>query len=430
MSGTIADVPGDGTVVAAQKSFPVGTVCAVSEKLDSAGIGGYTLTPPATQNLELTVKNQTFTATFTNKYDRDMATFAVKKTVTGLADGVVVPKFAFDYNCMIPGQENPVKGVIKDVLADGKPVAVGRTFPVETTCVLSEQTEGTAISGYTLSAPEGQSIVLKGKDQVVEAAFTNAYTRDMATFAVMKNVQGLADPTKAPKFSFDYTCTVPDTNETITGVIADVVAGAEATSVGKQFPTGTVCAISEKLDATAVEGYTLTAPEAQTIKLEEKDQTVQVSVNNVYTLDVATFSVKKNVEGLAKGVVAPKFAFKYSCVVPGQQAPVTGVIKDVVAGAEAIKVGQDFPINTECTITENADGAGIAGYTLTAPQAQKVKLEQKDQVVELAFVNVYKEKPTTVPSVIAKTGANAGAIAALSVIFMGVGLVAVQRRKR
>lgn len=434
VEGVIENVPGDGSKIAVGKSFPVNTVCTITEKLDKAKIKDHTLTAPPSQTLTLREKNQTYTATFTNTYTLDKGTFAVKKVVEGLADPAVAPKFSFDYSCTIPGQTDPVEGVIADVTAGGAAVSVGRDFPVHTACTITEKTADAKVKDYTLTEPKGQNIEITTKDQIVEAVFTNIYTLDMGTFAVKKKVEGLSDAALAPKFSFEYSCVIPGRAAAVEGVIKDVPANGSSVAAGRDFPLHTVCTISEKVDQAQVKDHTLTPPAPQKITLENKGEVAEATFTNVYSLDMATFSVKKTTKGLAEGVAVPKFSFDYSCKVPGKTDPVVGSIKDVVAGEKATLVGQSFPLHTVCTVTEKVEGATINGYTLTAPGVQELKLETKDQTLEIEFTNIYKEKPNKPgkggTSKIAKTGANATVLVTAAMLLMGAGVVAVRKRRK
>lgn len=434
-TGTIREVVAGGQAKNVGQNFPVGTTCTVTENQDSAKITGYTLTAPEPKTVNITTKDQTVEVLFVNTYSKDMATFDVMKNVEGI--GVAnAPKFSFEYSCKAPGATDAQAqtGVIANVPGDGTKVGVGKSFPVNTQCTITEKLDSAQVEHHTLAAPQAQTLTLAEKNQTYTATFTNVYTLDQGTFAVKKVATGLGESVEAPKYSFTYTCTIPGQNAPVEGVISNVVAGGDAVSVGRDFPVRTACTITEKLADAQVRDYTLTEPQGQNIVIASKGQKVEAVFTNVYTLDKATFAVKKVTKGIPQGVTVPKFSFDYSCKLPGQKDEVKGSIKDVVAGAKATPVGESFPLHTVCTITEKAESAAIKGYTWTAPEPQEVKLEEKDQVLELEFVNTYKEEPSKpgkkVPSKVAKTGAFASSLGTIAVLLLGAGLIAIRQRRK
>ena len=52
---------------------------------------------------------------------------------------------------------------------------------------------------------------------------------------------------------------------------------------GLKVPTGTQCTVAEDAEAAAIDGYTLAAPEAQTVTVSEKDQVASAFFVNAYT---------------------------------------------------------------------------------------------------------------------------------------------------
>ena len=78
------------------------------------------------------------------------------------------------------------------------------------------------------------------------------------------------------EFTFAYTCT--------DGTEGTLKAKADGKAVsGPKVPTGTQCTVTEDAKTAAIDGYTLAAPEAQTVTVSEKDQVVNTSFTNTYT---------------------------------------------------------------------------------------------------------------------------------------------------
>ena len=126
------------------------------------------------------------------------------------------------------------------------------------------------------------------------------------------------------------------------------------------------------------------------------------TATNTYSRDTGTFSVvKKAVESEgaqpepADLLTQKEFTFTYTC---DDASATTGTVKAKGDGTTVLSNVQ-LPVGTSCTITEDEAGAQVPGYTLTAPEAQTVKIEAKDQVVEASFTNTYTApKPTPEPT--------------------------------
>ncbi|WP_216465393.1 DUF5979 domain-containing protein, partial [Arcanobacterium phocae] len=305
-NGTIT-VKGDGKPVAADKFFPIGTNCTITETGD-VNVVGHMLTKPDPQTITI-AKDDVVTATFTNKYVYNEGTFHVKKTVEGDAQAKklgAAKKFDFSYTC---GKET---GKLT-VPGNGDAVAAGKNFPVGTKCVV-EETGNADVEGYTLVKPTKQTLTI-GDRQSVEFAFVNEYTKVKpveGTFQVKKTVAGLADESgKDKQFKFSYTCGDKTGNLTVKGDGKPVVAK-------EKFPVGTSCTVTENVEAAKVDGYTLkvTEPKQKTVKVAE-GKTVEFAFVNTYEKVKpveGTFQVKKTVAGLADESGKDKqFKFSYTC---------------------------------------------------------------------------------------------------------------------
>ena len=165
-----------------QGTFPKGTVVTLSEDIGQASPApsGYAWGKPVfavgrTETNTLTIGDRVSTkVTLNNTADVAKApgTFQVTKTVTGAQAGD--KEFTFTYTCT-DGTEGTLKAK-----ADGEAVS-GPKVPTGTQCTVTEDTKTAAIDGYTLTAPEAQTVTVSEKDQVVSAPFTNAYTAVAAT---------------------------------------------------------------------------------------------------------------------------------------------------------------------------------------------------------------------------------------------------------
>ena len=199
-------------------------------------------------------------------------------------------------------------------------------------------------------------------------------------FTVTKALAGDGD-FSGSTFEFSYTCT-DGTEGTLT------VTGAATSEKSKKIKAGSTCTVTENGAKAAQGGYTLTAPDAQTVTIA-KDQTAQVTMTNTYARDMGTFSVTKSVTGAEVG--DKEFTFSYTC---DNNAKDTLKVK---ADGAAVS-GPQLPVGTKCTITEDAQAAQIEGHTLEAPASQEVTIGEKNQVVSTTFTNTYPPKATPSPS--------------------------------
>ncbi|OMG25972.1 hypothetical protein BKH36_09515, partial [Actinomyces naeslundii] len=103
------------------------------------------------------------------------------------------------------------------------------------------------------------------------------------------------------EFTFAYTCT--------DGTEGTLKAKADGKAVaGPKVPTGTQCTVAEDTKTAAIDGYTLAAPEAQTVTVSEKDQVVNTSFTNTYTAVADTPSPSATPKPSASGKATPSGA--------------------------------------------------------------------------------------------------------------------------
>ncbi|OMG35733.1 DUF5979 domain-containing protein, partial [Actinomyces naeslundii] len=197
-----------------------------------------------------------------------------------------------------------------------------------------------------------------------------------STFTVSKKVEGDgAETHKNVTFTFGYSCTSDVEGE----VKGELTARGDGTAVsGPALPVGATCSVSEKTSSAQVNGFDVKASETQNVTIAEKD--AALSFTNTYTRQTGSFSVLKTVTGAQVG--DREFTFAYTC-----SDGTEGTLK-AKADGKAV-TGPKVPTGTQCTVTEDAKAAAIDGYTLAAPEAQKVTVSEKDQVVNTSFTNTY-----------------------------------------
>ena len=199
---------------------------------------------------------------------------------------------------------------------------------------------------------------------------------DHGDFTITKALAGDGDFSNST-FLFTYSCT-----DNTTGFL--MVKGGKTSEHSEEVQAGSTCTVTEITDSAFRAGYTLTAPEPQTVAII-KDQTAEVTMTNTYTKAKGSFSVTNTASGAP--VADKEFTFTYTCD-NGQE----GTLKAKANGA-AVN-GPELPVGTECTIEQDMDKAQVDGYTLKTPSSQKVTIGEK--VLDLKFASVYTS--LTVPS--------------------------------
>ena len=167
-----------------------------------------------------------------------------------------------------------------------------------------------------------------------------------------------------------------------------MVKGGKTSEHSEEVAAGSTCTVTEITDSAFRAGYTLTAPEPQTVAIV-KDQTAEVTMTNTYTKAKGSFSVTNTVKGAEVG--DKEFTFTYTCD-NGQE----GTLKAKANGTPVN--GPELPVGTECTIEQDVNTAQVDGYSLKAPASQKVHIGEK--VLDLKFAGMYTSLavPSPTPS--------------------------------
>ena len=209
-------------------------------------------------------------------------------------------------------------------------------------------------------------------------------------FQVVKNASG-AEGAAAKKFSFSYTCTLPDNTEK-SGHIADVPGDGTPVESLEKFPVGTTCEVTEDAAGAGIDGYTLNPAghDAQTVTIGQvSEPTVTATFTNTYTRDTGRFSVTKKVAGDAGDKAPASYTFDYTCTAEGKD-PMTGTI---VVGKGETKNSDEIPVGYSCSVKEHvdkdqADTAYLEGYTLNVTTGADVTIA-KGAVSNIDVTNTY-----------------------------------------
>ena len=236
-------------------------------------------------------------------------------------------------------------------------------------------------------------------------------------FQVVKNASG-AEGAAAKKFSFSYTCTLPDNTEK-SGQIADVPGDGTPVASPEEFPVGTKCKVTEDTAGAGIDGYTLdpAGHDTQSVMIGRVSApTVTATFTNTYTRDVGRFSVTKTVAGDAGDKAPASYTFDYTCTAEGKD-PMTGTI---VVGKGETKNSGEIPVGYSCSVKEHVDKdqagtAYVEGYTLDVTTTPDVIIA-KGAVPNIDVTNTYT-RDTGRFSVTKKVAGDAGDKAPASYTF-------------
>ena len=239
-------------------------------------------------------------------------------------------------------------------------------------------------------------------------------------FQVVKNASG-AEGAAAKKFSFSYTCTLPDNTEK-SGQIADVPGDGTPVASPEEFPVGTKCKVTEDTAGAGIDGYTLdpAGHETQSVTIGKVSApTVTATFTNTYTRDTGRFSVTKTVAGDAGSDAPSSYMFDYTCKADGKD-PMTGFI---VVGKGETKESGEIPVGYSCSVKERVDKgldgtaytAYLEGYTLDVTTGAAVTIA-KGVVSNIDVTNTYT-RDTGRFSVTKKVAGDAGDKAPASYTF-------------
>ena len=333
--------------------------------------------------------------------------FEITKLLTGTETGKVPADTTFkvSVNYDLPGDakasaypgwkapgtlnQDRTGGDLEMTLNIGAKTVFKEIFPTGTVLTFKEDptnasaTPGGVVWGKPAFTVNGQStntatVEEQKLETVTLSNSADAVPVDHGDFTITKALAGEGDFSNST-FLFTYSCT-----DNTTGFL--MVKGGKTSEHSEEVAAGSTCTVTEVTDSAFRAGYTLTAPQPQTVAIV-KDQTAEVTMTNTYTKAKGSFSVTNSVEGAEVG--DKEFTFTYTCD-NGQE----GTLK-AKANGPAVN-GPELPVGTECTIQQDVDKAQVDGYTLKAPASQKVTIGEK--VLDLKFAGMYASLNVPTPS--------------------------------
>ncbi|SPF68722.1 Adhesion domain [Propionibacterium ruminifibrarum] len=376
-------VKGDGAAVTADRSFPLGTECTISEDTSSAEVPNHALDVPQDQTVTISDAMTPIPVSFTNNYTRNEGALLVRKLVTGDYQASSAEMFTVNYRCD-DGSEGSL-----DVPGDGSEVLSPR-LPAGIVCTITEDAHSAERDGYVVATSYSDTSVVISGSAALLLTVTNDYTRLVGGFTIAKSVDGDGASLAPRAFAFDYDCVDEAGEPTRSGSVA-VEAGTAASVT--DVPVGR-CTVTERnaevIVADQETRLTVDGQEASgpSVSFDVTDGAeIAVAATNTYTLHRGTFSVAKSVSGVSAG--DKEFTFTYDCS-DGQTGSLTAK-----GDGRAVTADASFPLGTWCTVSEDADAAQIDGYTLDVPQDRTVTITEKDQVVPVDFENAYTRDEAT-----------------------------------
>lgn len=418
----IPDVSASGAEKEVPDDFPIGTVCVVREKFDPQQphtVGDFVQS--AMEPALVTITKAGGVAEVTNKYSRLKGGFRIAKEITGEPEVrklAGLQSFAFNYDCQIGGQS--VAKADNVAVTTGEPADI-TGVDVGAECVVTESAANNngEIGGYNLTRPQEQRFVIAQQSTPENNVknFNNAYELKRGGFSVVKQ---FADPKfkdllNKQTIDFTFSCKSPlgdpsnleGEAQAANGTIAVPVDGTPKTVTG--IPVGHRCEVTEVADSANVKNYTHTPLQAQTAVVVEDPAAPdaaaesKLTFTNAYTSKSAKFAVTKQAQ-LASGQdthrqvfeqqlqAKGEFEFSYTCDSPNFGAPKT---MRVAANGQAVESAEEYPIGTQCTITENLAEAQLSGFDAPVVNNENIMVTIADEgepVAIAAFINTYTRK--------------------------------------
>ncbi|QJW35433.1 DUF5979 domain-containing protein [Cellulosimicrobium protaetiae] len=372
LAGTLT-VLADGTVVDGPQDLPVGTVVTFAEQTPFPEVDGVQWGSPIVSPESLVVSEnggQPVAVTVTNVATSVDGGFTLQKALAGNASGAVPDdtEFLVDWSAVLPTgvtYDGALSGTLT-VLADGTVVDGPQNLPVGTVVTLTEQTPLPAVPNVVWGEPSfdpgAQVTITENGGEAVGITVTNMATSTVGGFAVAKDVAGDAEglvPGSTP-FSVTWVATLPAgvTYEgPVTGTLT-VLADGTVVDGPQDLPVGTTVTFSEPTLPTipnVVWGEPSFDPATLTVT-ETGDTPTLVTVTNTASSVVGGFTLQKDVQGNAAGIVPDitTFTVAWTAVLPPDVAydgPLTGTLT-VRADGTVVDGPADLPVGTVVTFAE------------------------------------------------------------------------------
>ena len=301
--------------------LPVGTYT-ITEKTDGISVPGYTyLKDNSTISGTGIVSKETTddsTVTLKNKFEQDVGKLTVKKTATDDNNENVAGSFKFSVKnsagLYLQSDKKTFDTEVYFFTVAAGSTAVFENLPVGKYTV-TEDDDSVDVTGYTFesgSTTEAEPEVVK--NETATADLVNKYTKDVGTLAVKKTAKDNNEKTVAGSFQFsvkNYEGMYLQADEKSFGdtEIFFTIATSE-TKTFTNLPVGEYTVIENK-ESVDIDGYTFLEDDSDTsdTAVIYKDDTAYAGLNNKYTQDVGSLTVKKSAVDNYSNTVAGTFKF-------------------------------------------------------------------------------------------------------------------------
>ncbi|MBD5784672.1 hypothetical protein IF650_00630 [Cellulosimicrobium terreum] len=454
-SGTWAVTAGETVTVATD--MPIGAECTVTEDAP-VDVDDGTWEDPVVSGTVVIVAGddpEVPVVDVTNEVVPDSTGFQIVKNLDDpeavVPDGTV---FTGGWECIAPdGTESSgtwelEAGETSAVLADDA--------PVDAVCSVTEDVPPDVPGGTWETATIADDVTLgvaANDDPIPLVTVDNVLTPLATGFEITKELtDDLGLVPAGTTYTGTWECVFPS-GDTTDGTWS-LTAGSTSSVIADDLPVGSVCTVTEDPPADVPAGTweePVVSPPVTLPAAGDGSEVVElpaVTVSNEFTPAAAGFSIAKTLDD--DGGLVPTdttYTGTWDCVDP--EGTATSGTWTLEAGQTTATIADDLPIGTECTVTEDAptdvDGGSwnepvISGtVTLTGEGDADGVL----QVVGVTNEIVPDEPPDTpTPPVtptptpptpdLPATGAQVGGIAALSLLLLGLGAVALllARRRR
>lgn len=330
----------------------------------------------------------------TNEANVDTTTFEARKSIENL-DGVDVSGIdAYTLSYSYPaGPTWAAGGGTLELPADGN-IVTGDDVPIGAEITFSEIAPP-AIPGATWQEPEIDPVtIVAGEDDAALITVSNAITRDVGAFSLLKSVSGDGAGHVPDGTPFVVNYAWPDNPEL--GVEAGggeitVYAGSTEPTRVEGVPAGAVVTLTEA-EPDPITGTTWLDPQfSENGFTIVQDNTVAIDLDNFIDLNTGSFAAAKTLEGTGAHLVDAETDFRIDYSYPAGNGFEAGEGFLVIrADGEAVPSGP-LPYGAEVTLSEAApdevvggtwEGHRISPETLTIGDGTVVDVEVTNAISE------------------------------------------------
>ena len=338
----------DGAGEVTSPEIPVGYVCSITERADSADVKDATRTTNISPKSVKISADQVQTFTVNNVYASDLGDFTITKKLDN-PDNVAVgdKEFTFHYVCTDKAKTEATK-VEGDLVVKANGTATSKKIPHDFNCVVNEV--GASVAGAHLKTSGLEEItIVKGATKSVTA--TNTYTALKGSVKVTKELAGSAkdlDVIKHKTFTVGYVCT-KEGKETSKG---EVKLKVDEPATIKDIVVGSRCTFTEDTKDVAVDGAIFVEDESivrAEATVEDERSEASARIKNSYD-KLGTVEITKEVVGLVAGSSSNKskeYQFTATWGIGNESKKETFTLKD----GDTHKLPQ-MPVGTMVTLRE------------------------------------------------------------------------------